>query len=65
VRHHAQLQELLQELELVIVDPPREGLHKTVIEFLIELHKNRHIKLLYISCNPVTFARDVQLLIDG
>jgi len=65
VRHHPQLQGLLQELELVIVDPPRDGLHKTVIDFLLELHKNRQIKLLYISCNPVTFARDLQLLTDG
>lgn len=64
VRHHPQLQELLKELDLVIVDPPREGLHKTVIDFLLELHQHRHIKLLYISCNPVTFARDIQLLID-
>ena len=65
MRHHSQLQELLQELELVIVDPPREGLHRHVIDFLLELHTTRKLKLLYISCNPVTFARDLQLLTDG
>jgi 23S rRNA (uracil1939-C5)-methyltransferase len=65
VRHHTHLQELLQELDLVIVDPPREGLHRHVIDFLLELHKSRKPKLLYISCNPVTFARDLQLLVDG
>lgn len=65
VRHHNQLQELLLELDLVIVDPPREGLHRHVIDFLVDLHKTRKPKLLYISCNPVTFARDVQLLVEG
>lgn len=65
VRHHTQLQDLLQELDIVIVDPPREWLHKTVIEFLLEIHTTHKPKLLYISCNPVTFARDIQLLTDG
>lgn len=64
VRHHAPLQELMQDLELVIVDPPREGLHRHVIDFLIELHALHRPKLLYISCNPVTFARDVALLAE-
>lgn len=65
VRHHTQLQDLLQELDLVIVDPPREWLHKTVIEFLLTVHTTHKPKLLYISCNPVTFARDIQLLTQG
>lgn len=64
VRHHPQLQELLEELDVVIVDPPREWLHRHVIDFLLELHTHRKIKLLYISCNPVTFARDMQLLLQ-
>jgi 23S rRNA (uracil1939-C5)-methyltransferase len=64
VRHQPKLKELLEELELVIVDPPREGLHRTIVEFLLELHQSHKIKLLYISCNPVTFARDVQLLTE-
>lgn len=51
--------------DLVIVDPPREGLHQRVVEFLITLNKRYPFKLLYISCNPVTMARDIQLLAEG
>lgn len=52
-------------MELVIVDPPRDGLHKDVVEFLINLKKDHDFKLLYISCNPVTMARDIQMLVAG
>ena len=52
----------LEKVSLVIIDPPRDGLHKQVIEFLLTLKRNHDFKLLYISCNPVTMARDIQLL---
>ncbi|NOZ43885.1 MAG: hypothetical protein GXP45_01850 [bacterium] len=48
---------------MVIIDPPREGIHKKVVHFLRELRQQQKFKLLYISCNPVTMARDVELLI--
>ncbi len=51
-----------EQTECIIVDPPRDGLHKNVISFLIEQRKNHPFKLLYISCNPVTLARDIALL---
>jgi 23S rRNA (uracil1939-C5)-methyltransferase len=51
--------------DVVIVDPPREWLHKHVIDFLLEVHKRYACKVLYISCNPVTLARDIGLLLDG
>lgn len=53
----------LDKVQLVIVDPPRDGLHKTVVEFLLNMKKNHEFKLLYISCNPVTMARDMELLL--
>ena len=43
----------------VIVDPPRAGLHADVITKLIEVAPQR---IIYLSCNPVTQARDVALL---
>lgn len=55
----------LSKVELVIVDPPRDGLHKDVVEFLINLRRDHDFRLLYISCNPVTMARDVQMLTAG
>ena len=45
--------------EIVIVDPPRAGLHADVIATLLQ-QLPPHI--LYLSCNPVTQARDVALL---
>ena len=54
----------LDKIELVIVDPPRDGLHKDVVDFLVNLRKSHEFKLLYISCNPVTMARDIQLLVQ-
>ncbi|AHB40867.1 hypothetical protein P148_SR1C00001G0052 [candidate division SR1 bacterium RAAC1_SR1_1] len=54
----------LADLGLVVVDPPRDGLHKNVITTLSELKKEHDFKLLYISCNPVTMARDIELLLQ-
>jgi 23S rRNA (uracil1939-C5)-methyltransferase len=44
---------------VVIVDPPRAGLHKDVVEKLLHESPKR---ILYLSCNPVTQARDVAIL---
>lgn len=44
---------------VIIVDPPRAGLHADVIKKLLEISPER---IIYLSCNPVTQARDVELL---
>lgn len=45
----------------IILDPPRAGLHAHVVEKLLEVTPSR---IIYLSCNPVTQARDVALLAD-
>lgn len=45
--------------EVVMVDPPRKGCDQTFIETLIELEPKR---IVYISCNPATQVRDVEIL---
>lgn len=45
--------------QIVIVDPPRAGLHADVTNRLLETESPR---IIYLSCNPVTQARDVSLL---
>lgn len=45
----------------IIVDPPRAGLHQDVITKLLETKPPR---IIYLSCNPVTQARDVSLLTE-
>lgn len=44
---------------IVILDPPRAGLHADVVAKLLEAAPER---IVYLSCNPVTQARDVELL---
>lgn len=45
--------------DLVITDPPRAGMHPKVVAMLIELAAPR---IVYVSCNPATQARDLLLL---
>ncbi len=44
--------------DIVVVDPPRAGLHEKVINVLLEAAPK---KIVYVSCNPATQARDVLL----
>ena len=45
--------------DVIITDPPRAGMHPEVVE---QLCKSETEKIVYISCNPGTQARDIQLL---
>ena len=45
--------------KIIIIDPPRAGLHAAVIEKFLEVKPPR---IIYLSCNPVTQARDIALL---
>ncbi len=45
--------------DLLITDPPRAGMHKKVIDQIMGLLPDR---IIYMSCNPATMARDVALL---
>ncbi|MFW6210536.1 MAG: 23S rRNA (uracil(1939)-C(5))-methyltransferase RlmD [bacterium] len=46
-----------EDPDIIIFDPPRKGIHKEVIE---EVKKSGVEKIIYISCDPVTFARDLK-----
>jgi 23S rRNA (uracil1939-C5)-methyltransferase len=48
--------------DVVVVDPPRAGLDKEVIEKLIDVKPK---KIIYISCNPASQVGDVALLVNG
>ena len=55
------LNEIKDKPNIVFVDPPRKGLDKNTINIL---NKIKPSKIIYISCNPATLARDVKLLIS-
>jgi 23S rRNA (uracil1939-C5)-methyltransferase len=45
--------------DVLIVDPPRAGLHNKLVTKLLEI---KSPKIVYVSCNVATQARDIQLL---
>ena len=45
--------------DIIVVDPPRAGLHKNTIEDILSKFPQ---KIIYVSCNPSTQARDVEIL---
>lgn len=48
--------------DVVITDPPRAGMHDDVINQLLQV---RPKKIVYVSCNPATQARDIALLCEA
>lgn len=47
--------------DVVVVDPPRSGLDSTTIKRILD---SRIERLIYVSCNPITLARDINILKD-
>jgi 23S rRNA (uracil1939-C5)-methyltransferase len=48
--------------DIIIIDPPRSGMHQNTVEDVIKINPK---KIVYISCNPATQARDIKLLTKG
>lgn len=45
--------------DVIITDPPRAGMHQDVVNMLLKIEAQ---KIVYVSCNPATQARDIALL---
>ena len=51
-----------QNPDIIVTDPPRSGMHKDVIKTIQESGAK---KIIYVSCNPATMARDIFLLSEN
>lgn len=51
----------LPKPDVIIIDPPRSGMHPTAVNDVIKLLPQ---KIVYVSCNPATQVRDIKLITD-
>jgi 23S rRNA (uracil1939-C5)-methyltransferase len=49
----------LKQPDIIIIDPPRAGVHDTLLRHMLEISPKR---IVYVSCNPATQARDIAIL---
>ncbi|MFW5931257.1 MAG: class I SAM-dependent RNA methyltransferase, partial [Desulfosalsimonas sp.] len=55
------ISEIDKRPDVMIIDPPRAGMHKDVVNAVISMSPG---KIVYVSCNPATLARDVSMLAE-
>ncbi|MBU4318111.1 MAG: 23S rRNA (uracil(1939)-C(5))-methyltransferase RlmD [Proteobacteria bacterium] len=53
------LKSMDQKPDVLIIDPPRVGMHKDVVQQILDMGPDR---IVYVSCNPATQARDLALM---
>ncbi|MCW8812376.1 MAG: 23S rRNA (uracil(1939)-C(5))-methyltransferase RlmD [Chlorobium sp.] len=52
----------LPKPDVIILDPPRSGMHKNTVDDVLQLSPE---KIVYVSCNPTTQVRDIQLMVEA
>ena len=63
--HHGKVEQKLgsvKKIDTIILDPPKNGISKQVINQMIE---KKPKSIVYVSCNPSTLARDSKILLDN
>jgi 23S rRNA (uracil1939-C5)-methyltransferase len=52
----------LSKPDVIILDPPRSGMHKNTVDDVLKLCPK---KIVYVSCNPTTQVRDIQMMVEA
>ncbi|MGD8765271.1 MAG: 23S rRNA (uracil(1939)-C(5))-methyltransferase RlmD [Desulfobacteraceae bacterium] len=55
------LSQITRRPDVIIIDPPRAGMHREVVSLVLDMGPDR---IVYVSCNPTTLARDLGMMID-
>ncbi len=53
------IKEIKDDIDTIIIDPPRSGLNKETLNNVLNIKPNN---LIYMSCNPLTLARDLNII---
>lgn len=56
-----EVENLKEKPDLIIIDPPRDGIHPKAINKIIDFNPETFI---YVSCNPITLVRDLKMFMD-
>lgn len=56
------IKELRDKPDIIILDPPRPGVHKTAMKYVIDFNTK---DLIYVSCNPKSLVNDLKVLIES
>ena len=63
--HHGKVEQKLgkiKNIDIIILDPPRNGAGKQVIHQIID---KKPKSIVYVSCDPASLARDIKILIEN
>ncbi|AVQ37503.1 23S rRNA (uracil(1939)-C(5))-methyltransferase RlmD [Clostridium botulinum] len=56
------IKDLKQKPDIIILDPPRPGVHPVALEYVVKFEPK---EIIYVSCNPKTLVDDLEYLIDN
>ena len=55
------LDELAEKPDVIVLDPPREGVHPKALQKILDFQVER---IVYISCKPTSLARDLEMFLQ-